>query len=187
MKNLKESISEYSLLSHGEYKSFRVYGKVQDFFFDPAKLILLAGLVLVNVVNLNLAQVYLQPEFSSQPKVLGEATSSEVTTDQAIYKLSIKSLVSSYLNRRSDFLYSQPTQSLSADQILSWQDLVELTRNQVIKLRVPSRYKELHLSIVSILTQEQQVLTKSDGKNVDMSQVSRLWQSTLSEYPWLNE
>ena len=174
------------ILEHGDYKSFRVYGKVGDLLIDPAKLILLAGLVLVNAISLNISQTYLQPGFSSQSKVLGEAISETVTADQAIYKLSIKSLVASYLNRRSDYLYNNSSLDLSSDQILSWQDLLELTQDQVMKLRVPSRYKELHLSIVAILTQEQQMLAYLENNIIDLAHISRLWEKVLSEYPWLN-
>lgn len=160
-------------------RSFRVYGSSESLITEPAKLILVAGIAALAVVNVHVLYTGTATSYVSSATqnyvVLGDATNSSVESgvDPVLYQLHVKTIVRGYLEQRALL----ETRSNSD----TWLELIEITQQSVLDMRVPVQYKDVHFNVVMALLADKQYIETGSEEHAQQT-----WNALLSEYPWLN-
>ena len=99
-----------------------------------------------------------------------DASNENLDEDVLRYQNKIRSLVSDYLVKRSEF--DKPHQD--------WLFLINKTKYQVLSTGVPIEYKNLHLGLITLLDLEKTAISQSDDLRI--KQVNDRWAEFLEQY-----
>lgn len=175
-----------------EKQSFKLVGSAQDTFSRPGELIFIVALLLFTMVNASVSKGPVSTSNSrSDAMVLGEAISIEANDPEnqlKMYKLSIQNLVVPYLEQRFEYLSSLEQGSFTESERRNWQGIVKQTQKELLKLVVPSRFKDTHLLIVAVLLEEISIIENPIDLDISkFDNANNSWQDILLRNTWLNE
>lgn len=97
---------------------------------------------------------------------------------EASYQQTAKTVVQSFLSKGQT---APLNQTLSSDQKSDWSKFVENAKNQLLALRVPGQYRDLHLQLVL----DFQSLVDGLSKNSDLALATKKIDGLVAQYPWL--
>lgn len=166
---------------------------VSDMFTNPGKALVVAGVAMLAVVMMTVAQRTMpitNVASTADPSqvVLGEATSIDTYNESVqrdIYIRSAQSLVQGYLTYRIDYVESLDQGTLSDAGISEWRRLISDTKQAFLELRVPQEFQDAHLDVVIAFLDEELEL-KEDSQTVTIEQSTSRWQKVLAKHAWLN-
>lgn len=152
-------------------------------------------LFLLLIFNFAYLDFFARPFFVEAVESDGVYISHDAVTALAIddqYQSALSSLITPYLRQREIFLHTlSSTGILSPDAQATWLSFTTHTRNQLLSISTSSRFKELHISFVSIISMDEEALLSHDTHG-DWHATAALFQeetaridALFSRYPWL--
>ena len=72
----------------------------------------------------------------------------------------------------------------TADENLLTLEFINQTKNQLLALKMPTKYKDLHLDLILAMTKMEDYL--EDGDEGKKAESEELIQQAKTEYEWLN-